>query len=163
MLILSFLEGHPQCSLGSLKEATEELPLCSGSRTRVESFNMPVASAGTARPLKPSMGSESRMPGQLVFSILHPLPLPGHFILGSVDYVGESQSSSGYGLLTWQSRHYPLISALGTDGSCLGTMTCGHTQPWMRGHSKFQNINFFKGLEPASSGGRDIVSGPQSP
>lgn len=66
---------------------------------------MPVASAGTARPLKPSMGPESRMPGQLVFSILHPLPLPGDFILGPVHYVVESQSSCGYGLLTQQPRH----------------------------------------------------------
>lgn len=61
---------------------------------------MPVASAGTTRPLKLSMGSESRMPGQLVFSILHPLPLPGHFILGPVHYVVEAQSSSGYEFLT---------------------------------------------------------------
>lgn len=90
---------------------------------------MPVVSAGTTRPLKLFMGSEFRMPGQLFFSILHPLPLPGHFILGPVHYVVEAQSSSGYEFLTYQPRHYHLISALGTDGRCIGTMTCVHTQP----------------------------------
>lgn len=93
MLIFPSLFGGSttiqQCLSGSINKATEKLPLCSGSRTQAEPSNMHIASGGTTWPLKPTMGAESKMPGQLVFSIHHCL------LLGPVYYVVSSQSSSG--------------------------------------------------------------------